>query len=188
MSTQNGSNWKGIFGSFLIGLLLLVGFAGSANAAPTCKMQVSGSQVDITIADTGMVWSGGAQPPAGMTTYPGTGRPGDTAASCSDNDTVCESAEWFLRFADSKQGWVGDQNLGNDRRAITCQYDPKARAQVCSFELNDDMRTAKKNVRMHFSVRLPNGSVVAAYQPQAGCTVKKDDQGNPHTIVSVPAN
>ena len=189
MSTQNGSNWKGIFGSFLIGFLLLIGLAGTANAAPSCKMTVSGDkQVTIAIADTGMVWSDGAQPPAGMTTYPGTGRAGDVAASCSDNNVTCQSAKWFLRFADSKAGWVSDNDLGNDSRAITCTYDPQARAQVCTFELVDGMKTASGKVRMHFSAKLPGGTVAAAYQPQSGCKVEQDGKGNPHAIISASAD
>ena len=186
MSTQNGSNWKSTF-FYILGTLIALA-AGTANAAPTCKMQVSGSQVAITIADTGMVWSDGAQPPAGMTTYPGTGRAGDVAASCSDNNVTCQSAKWFLRFADSKAGWVSDNDLGNDSRAITCTYDPQARAQVCTFELVDGMKTASGKVRMHFSAKLPGGQVVAAYQPQAGCKVEKDGKGNPHTILTTAHN
>lgn len=184
MSTQNGSNWKGIFISYILALIAL---AGTANAAPTCKMQVAGDNVTIAIADTGMVWSGGAQAPAGMATYPGTGRDGDIAASCRDNATVCQSARWFLRFADSKAGWVSDNDLGNDSRAVTCQYDPQALAQVCAFELTDGMKTASGKVRMHFAVKLPNGPIAAAYQPQSGCKVEKDGKGNPHTIVSASA-
>lgn len=189
MSTQNGSNWKkSTFFSYILGFLTFIALAaGTANAAPSCKMQVSGSQVVITIADTGMVWSDGAQPPAGMTTYSGTGRAGDTSASCSDNGTACQSAKWFLRFADSKAGWVSDNDLGNDSRAVTCQYDPQALAQVCAFELTDGMKTTSGKVRMHFAAKLPGGTVAAAYQPQSGCQVERDGKGNPHTIVSSAA-
>ena len=187
MSTQNGSNWRGIFGSFLIGFLLLIGLAGTANAAPTCKMQVAGDNVTIAIADTGMVASGGQSLPAGMTTYPGTGRQGDVSASCSDNAEACKSATWFLRFDQSAAGYPSDNDLGSDQRAVACSYDPQGRAQVCSFKLADGMKTAKGEVQMHFSAKLPNGQVVAAYQPQSGCVVEKDGRGNPHVIVSASA-
>ncbi len=188
MSTQNGSNWKSIFFSSILGFFALIALAaGTANAAPTCKMQVSGSQVAITIADTGVVASGGQSLPPGMVSYPGTGRAGDIAASCSDNTTVCQSAKWFLRFADSKQGWVSDNDLGNDLRAVACTYDSQARAQVCTFELADGMETANGKVRMHFSAKLPGGTVAAAYQPQSGCRVEKDGKGNPHTVISTAA-
>lgn len=184
MSTQNGSNRKSIFFASILGFFALIALAaGTANAAPTCKMQVSGSQVAITIADTGVVASGGQSLPPGMVSYPGTGRAGDIAASCSDNTTVCQSAKWFLRFADSKQGWVSDNDLGNDSRAVACTYDSQARAQVCTFELADGMET----VRMHFSAKLPGGTVAAAYQPQSGCRVEKDGKGNPHTVISTAA-
>ncbi len=186
MSTQNGSNWKSTF-FYILGTLIALA-AGTANAAPTCKMQVSGSQVAITIADTGMVWSDGAQPPAGMTTYPGTGRSGDVAASCSDNAAACQQAKWFVRFDQSIAGWVSDNDLGADSRAVTCQYDQGSRAQVCTFELVDGMKTASGKVRMHFSAKLPGGQVVAAYQPQAGCKVEKDGKGNPHTILTTAHN
>ena len=190
MSTQNGSNWKSIFFSYIFGFFALIALAAgtAANAAPSCKMTVSGDkQVTIAIADTGMVWSDGAQPPAGMTTYPGTGRAGDTSASCSDNGTACQSAKWFLRFADSKAGWVSDNDLGNDSRAVACTYDSQARAQVCTFELVDGMKTANGKVRMHFAAKLPGGTVAAAYQPQSGCPVEQDGKGNPHAIISASA-
>ena len=182
MSTQNGSN---IFFSYIFGFFTLIALTvGNATAEPTCRMQVSGSQVKVSIADTGMVWSDGAQPPAGMVAYPGTGRSGDIAASCSDNESACQSAKWFLRFDQSQNGWVSDNDLGNDPRAVTCQYDPQGHAQVCSFALTNGMKTAGgKVVRMHFSA-LVNGQVVAAYQPQSGCQVEKDGRGNPHTVVS----
>lgn len=190
MSTQNGSNWKSIFFSYIFGFFALIALAAgtAANAAPSCKMTVSGDkQVTIAIADTGMVWSDGAQPPAGMTTYPGTGRAGDIAASCSDNATVCQQAKWFLRFDQSQAGWVRDEDLGTDQRAIACAYDAQARAQVCAFDLVDGMKTANGKVRMHFAAKLPGGTVAAAYQPQSGCQVEKDGKGNPHTIVSAAA-
>lgn len=180
-------NWKGIFISHILGFFALIGLAGTANAAPTCTRQIDGDNVMFTISDTGMVFVG-QQPLAGMTTYPGTGRQGDVSASCSDNATVCQSAKWFLRFADSKFGWVSDNDLITDQRAVTCTYDSQARAQVCNFQLVDEMKTAGGKVRMHFSAKLPNGQVVAAYQPQSGCTVVKDPKGNPHTIVSAAAN
>ncbi len=189
MSTQNGSNWKSIFFSYILGFFALIALAaGTANAAPSCKMHVSGDQHTITITDTGMVWADGAQPPAGMMTYPGTERAGDISASCSDNGTACQSARWFLQFPDSKQGWVSNGDLGNDQRAITCRYDQGSRAQVCTFELADGMKTANGEVRMHFAAKLPNGQVVAAYQPQSGCRVEKDGKGNPHTILTTAHN
>lgn len=184
---SNHVNWKGIFGSFLIGFLALTGLAGTANAAPTCTLKNEGGQVSIVIADTGMVASGGQSLPAGMTTYPGTGRQGDVSASCSDNAEACKSATWFLRFDQSAAGYPSDNDLGSDQRAVACSYDPQGRAQVCSFKLIDGMKTANGKVRMHFSAKLPNGQVVAAYQPQSGCTVEKDGKGNPHTIVSASA-
>lgn len=181
-------NWKGIFISHILGFLALTGLASTAaNAAPICKMQVDGTQVSITIADTGMVFVG-QQPPSGMMTYPGTGRAGDIAASCSDNAEACKSATWFLRFDQSAAGYPSDNDLGSDSRAVACSYDPQDRAQVCSFKLADGMKTAGGKVRMHFSAKLPNGQVVAAYQPQSGCTVEKDGKGNPHAIVSAAKN
>jgi hypothetical protein len=41
---------------------------------------------------------------------------------------------------------------------------------------------------MHFAAKLPNGQVVAAYQPQSGCRVEKDGKGNPHTILTAAPN
>ena len=188
---SNSVNWRGIFGSSGFGFLLLIGLAAgtAANAAPICKSQVNGNQATVTVADTGMVWSDGAQPPVGLITYPGTGRTDDIAASCSDNAVFCKSAKWFLRFADSNAGWVSDNDLGNDSRAVACTYDSQARAQVCTFEIVDGMKpTNGGKPRMDFSVRLPNGQVVAAYQPQSGCPVEKDGRGNPHAIVSTAKN
>ena len=189
MSTQNGSTRKGIFISHILGFIVLIGLAGSANAAPICRSQVDGDQAIVTVTDTGMVWADGAQPPAGLITYPGTGRLGDIAASCSDNAVFCQSAKWFLQFPDSKQGLVSNGDLGNDQRAITCRYDQGSRAQVCNFKIVDGMMPIKGGkIRLHFSARLPNGQVIAAYQPQSGCPVEKDGKGNTHTILTAAPN
>lgn len=155
----------------------------AAVAEPTCKLEKTGDRITVTVANTGMVFTGGAQPPAGAITYPGTGRSGDVALSCSDNATVCQSAQWYLRFADAKFGWPGDNNL-TDERAVACSYDPARLAQVCIFDLKDGQVTKQGKVRMHFSAKI-GGSVIAAYQPQSGgCTVEKDKKGNPHMILS----
>ena len=184
---SNHINWK-IFISYILGFLTLTGLAaGTANAAPSCTMKKDGQRVTITIADTGMVLTGGAQPPAGAVTYPGTGRAGDVAMSCNDNQQLCASAKWVLRFADAAFGWPGDNVLTSDERAVQCTYDTSVLAQVCAFDLKAGQKTRDGKVRMHFSSVIGD-QVVAAYQPQAGCKVEKDEKGNPHAIISAAAN
>lgn len=159
----------------------LTGFIASAFAEPTCKIATSGSQVTVTISDTGVVFTGGQKVPQGWTSYPGTGRAGDIAASCSDNEAQCAATSWYLRFADSKQGWPGDSVLESDSRVVKCSY--AGNAITCRYTLTDGMRTAKGQVRMHYSAKIGD-QVVAAYQPQSGCAVDKESIGNhPHTVI-----
>lgn len=171
---------------FVLAVTVAVGLTGfglidSALAEPTCKIATNGSQVTVTVSDTGVVFTGGQKVPQGWTSYPGTGRAGDIAASCSDNEAQCASATWYLRFADSKQGWPGDSVLGTDSRVVKCSY--SRLAVTCTYQLTDGMRTGKGQVRMHYSAEV-GGQVVAAYQPQSGCTVDKDSIGNhPHTVI-----
>lgn len=177
---SNHMSWNAIC-SLLVTMACMV--AGTANAAPTCRMQAKGSETLVTIGDTGVVFVG-QPPPPGMTTYPGD-RSGDISASCSDNASVCESATWFLRFPNSTGGWVSDNDLATDDRAVKCSYDQKERAQVCRFVVTDRMKTPAGKVKLHFSAKLPNGRVVVAYQPKIGdCRTEKDGQGNTHTVVS----
>lgn len=189
MSTQNGSNWKGIFISYILGFFALIALAGNVNAAPICKSQVNGDQAIVTVTDTGVVASGGQSLPPGMVSYPGTERAGDIAASCSDNNATCQAAKWFVRFDQSKAGWPKDEDLGTDTRAVACQYDPQAQAQVCNFKIVDGMMPINGGKpRLHFSAKLPNGQVVAAYQPEGGCPTNKDGKGNSHTILTAAPN
>lgn len=164
-----------------VAVVAAFGLINSAFAEPTCKMSVNGSQVTVTISDTGVVWSGGQKPPQGWTSYPGTGKPDDIAASCSDNEAQCGAAKWYLRFADSKQGWPGDSVVESDRRVVRGTY--KNLAVTYAFTLTEGMKTSKGQARMHYSAKIGD-QVVAAYQPQAGCSVDSDSIGShPHTVV-----
>ena len=159
----------------------------SAISAPTCTMQVTGNQVKVAISDTGLVYRLDRQqiPPQGAKVYTGTGRPDvDRTVSCKDANGICAGATWYLRFADATQGFPGDEALASDPRVVPCTYDAATMAQVCSFSLNDGMKTESGQVRMHFSAKVGD-QVPAAYQPQrGGCAVTKDADGNPHTIAA----
>lgn len=168
---------------FVVAFLL----AGVAQAAPICTIATVADTVTVTVADTGVVYRTdlGQAVPAGLVSYPGTGRMGDRSASCSDNTAFCGAAKWYLRFADSVQGWPGDEVVASDPRVVRCRYDSTRLAQVCEFKLAAAMKTPKGEVRMHYSAQTPAGAVVAAYQPQAGgCTVVEDAAGNPHTVLA----
>lgn len=169
----------------IVAFLLFVSL-NNAIAEPTCKMSVNGSQVSVTIADTGLVWSDGQKPPAGWTSYPGTGREGDIAASCSDNESQCASASWYLRFADANQGWPSDSSVDSDPRVVKGRYLPQDHAITYHFSLIKGMATKGGSVRMHYSAKVGD-QVVAAYQPQDGCLVDKGSiGGHPHTVVKQP--
>ncbi len=172
----------------LLAISATLALATQAIAAPTCAMQVTGNQVKVIIADTGLVYRLDRQqiPPQGAKVYTGTGRPDvDRTVSCKDANGICAGASWYLRFADAQQGFPGDEALASDPRVVPCTYDAGALAQVCTFTLNDGMKTDRGEVRMHFSAKVGD-QVPAAYQPQrGGCAVTKDADGNPHTTVAV---
>lgn len=164
---------------------VLVAVASAAIAAPNCEITTNGDKVKVTISDTGLVYRTDLKqsPPTTAVTYKGTGRKVDRTASCKDNVTLCNGATWFLRFADAKQGWPGDADIAIDPRVVPCTYDAGKMAQVCEFVTIDGMKTAKGDVRMHYSAKVAD-VVVAAYQPQAGCATKKDGMGNSHTVIT----
>ena len=165
----------------------VLAMTAQAVAAPTCTMQATGNQMKVAISDTGLVYRTdlGQVPPQGAKVYRGTGRPDvDRTVSCKDATGICNGASWHLRFANATQGWPGDEALTSDPRVVKCDYDARELAQVCTFTMNDGMKTNKGQVRMHYTA-VVNGVVVAAYQPQRGaCTVVKDADGNPHTLVA----
>lgn len=166
----------------------LVAISATTAAAPTCDITTTGDKVKVTIADTGVVYRKDLKqvPPTGAISYQGTGRKVDRIASCSDNQKLCADAKWFLRFADAKQGWAGDNDVTVDPRVVACTYDPAKFAQVCEFTPTADMKTVKGDIRMHYSAQV-GADVVAAYQPQKGCATKKDGMGNPHTVIMATA-
>ncbi len=167
-------------------------FIASAFAEPTCKISVNDLwvndlQVSVTIFNPGVVWSGGQKPPQGWVAHPGTGKPDDIVASCSDNEARCGAAEWYLRFFDAKQGWPDDSVVGaraargmyqkravifvvrGDRRAVRGIY--KNLAVTYDFTLTEGMKTENGEVREHYSVKIGD-QMVAAHQPQGmGCSL-----------------
>ena len=154
----------------------------SALAAPSCKIDTSGSRVTVTITDTGIVWNSKQKPSQGWVTYLGTETPGDVAASCSDNEARCAAAKWYLRFADSKQGWPGDSVIESDKRVVPCTY--KDLTLTCAYTLVDGMKNKDGGVQMHYAAKI-DGQVVAAYQPQIGdCATSTNSIGGyRHTVI-----
>lgn len=160
---------------------LCFGLVTSVFAEPSCKIVTNGSQVTVAISDTGVVWSDGQNPPQGWVSYPGTGRDGDIAASCSDNGAKCTAAKWYLRFADASQGWPSDGVLDSDPRVVKCVYNNGAIS--CHFTLTSNMKTSNGQGRMHYAAKIGD-QVVAGYQPQSGCAVDKESiGGHPHTVI-----
>lgn len=156
------------------------GFTNSAFSEPTCKMSIDGSKVSVTISDTGIVWNSKQKPSQGWVTYPGTGTPGDVAASCSDNKERCVAIKWYLRFADSVQGWPSDSVIESDKRVVPCTY--RDLGLTCAYTFVNGMRkvnngVVSNEVVMHYSAKV-DGQVVAAYQPQGGdCGTRTDNAG-----------
>lgn len=168
--------------NLLVIVVVCFGFVTSVFAEPICKIATNGSQVAVTVSDTGVVWSDGQNPPQGWVSYPGTGRAGDIAASCSDNEAKCASASWYLRFADASQGWPSDGVLDSDPRVVKCVYSNGAIS--CHFTLTSKMETSNGKIRMHYVAKIIGDQVVAAYQPKSGCHVDKESVGgNPHTVI-----
>lgn len=169
-------------------IALAMGFtSGFASAAPTCQMNVAGSDVTVTILDTGLVYTGGKQPPQGTVTYPGTGRQGDVAASCSDNAGLCKAVQFYARPADAKWGWAADPVIDSDARVIRGQYDPAKHAMSFRFKLVPEMLNANGKLRLHFAGKDPAGNIVAAYQPQGGNCVANNNSttSDPHVELTV---
>ncbi|QQS20480.1 MAG: hypothetical protein IPL87_02800 [Candidatus Moraniibacteriota bacterium] len=185
-----------IFAKLLAVVIPLFFFGKSALAEVFCKKVRKGDMVTITIQGTGGVFNSklGEKPLAGMKTFQGTGRPDrDIAASCSDNSEACRRAEWIVipvnKIRGTGDGEATHQITKNTYGATPCQYSTKDYGVTCRVRITQELFSSLKGGqgRLWFGVRFPGtGITVAAYQPQVGnCEVRNDEEGNPHTIMTV---
>lgn len=177
-----------------LAFLLFASF--SAIAEPTCTIRTSGSNVELHIADTGVVFNSkeGEQAPADWVTYPGTGRSDrDTAASCSDNSDKCAKMQFFVLSKRILSKGERTHSVDASRKGVTqCRYTEKDFGMTCNFTLTKGMLSGGSEAGLWYGARIAGviidgketTATIAAYQPQGGnCKTGVDSQGNPYTEV-----